>query len=146
MCISSLTLGLLPATNKLPEVAKYVPPDAASGSLDAAAYLIFFLALAALIVASILIRYTRYSWTPYSVIRLLGLILILMITLFLTVVPAVDKDTLTQVIGLLAAIGGYLLGKDPREMDVNQTEKLSNKPEKPQKIKSAQKLPGTIKK
>ncbi|MCC2616878.1 hypothetical protein LJ739_11550 [Aestuariibacter halophilus] len=103
--------------------------------------LIFILAVIALVAATILVKYTEYSWTPYSVIRLLGLILILMITLILTVVPSIEQETLTQVIGLLGAIGGYLLGKDPREMDINRTEKAKPKPEKPTAIGEPAKIP-----
>jgi len=110
-------------------------------SIRTLAYLIAFMTFAVLGAAVLLITKTSYAWTPYSVIRLLGLILILMIALFLAVVPVIDAKTHIQVIGLLGTIGGYLLGKESRELDVNQQKKPKTKAEKPHKLKGAQRLP-----
>lgn len=81
--------------------------------------LIFLLAVTVIVAEVYLIKVIQFNWSPYSVIRLLGLTLIIFATLLLSVDPTIQEKTLTHVIGLLGAIAGYLLGKDAKEQDVH---------------------------
>lgn len=81
--------------------------------------LIFLLAVTVIVAEVYLIKVIKFNWSPYSVIRLLGLTLIIFATLFLSVDPTIQEKTLTHVIGLLGAIAGYLLGKDSKEQDMH---------------------------
>ncbi len=80
-------------------------------------FLVFILAIVVIIAEVYLIKVIKFNWSPYSVIRLLGLTLIIFATLILSVDPTIQEKTLTHVIGLLGAVAGYLLGKDSKEVD-----------------------------
>ena len=55
------------------------------------------------------------TWAPHSIVRLIGLTLIVCIAALL-VVAGYGKDQIAPVIGLLGVIAGYLLGaNDPRQ-------------------------------
>jgi hypothetical protein len=64
----------------------------------------------------IMVKKMRATWTPYSVIRMLGLTLIIITALALVLGSQAEKQ-ITAVIGLLGTLAGYLLGKESREQD-----------------------------
>lgn len=64
----------------------------------------------------ILVKFMKARWTPYSVIRMLGLTLIIITALALVAGSQVEAQ-ITAVIGLLGTVAGYLLGKDSKEED-----------------------------
>lgn len=88
----------------------------AGGFLDSS-MLVFLLAIVVIAVEGFIIKTTKYYWTPYSVIRLIGLTIIVFATLILALEPDLREQRLAHVIGLMGAIAGYLLGKDSREQD-----------------------------
>jgi len=69
------------------------------------------------VVEVMLIRKMSAKWTPYSVIRLLGITLIIIASLAL-VVGSGKENQISSVVGLLGTLAGYLLGKDAKEQDV----------------------------
>ena len=68
----------------------------------------------------ILVKFMKARWTPYSVIRMLGLTLIIITALALVAGSQVEAQ-ITAVIGLLGTVAGYLLGKDSKEEDKMDT-------------------------
>ena len=64
----------------------------------------------------IMVKKMKARWTPYSVIRMLGLTLIIISALALVAGSQVETQV-TGVIGLLGTLAGYLLGKDSKEQD-----------------------------
>ena len=64
----------------------------------------------------IMVKKMKARWTPYSVIRMLGLTLIIISALALVAGSQVETQ-ITGVIGLLGTLAGYLLGKDSKEQD-----------------------------
>ena len=64
----------------------------------------------------IMVKKMKARWTPYSVIRMLGLTLIIISALALVAGSEVETQ-ITAVIGLLGTLAGYLLGKDSKETD-----------------------------
>lgn len=63
-----------------------------------------------ILVMAILILKTRLRWTPYAVVRLMGLTLVIITSIIVMLMP--DRDATKSVMGLLGAVAGYLLGKD----------------------------------
>lgn len=80
-----------------------------------------------LVLESIVVINMKARWSPYSVIRLFGLTLILVSALFIIVSP--EAEASKPVVGLLGALAGYLLGKDPKtaEGDIPDPENLNHK-------------------
>lgn len=80
-----------------------------------------------------LIKFARARWSPYSVIRLLGLTLII-ISATALVIGFQEQTQITAVIGLLGTIAGYLLGKESKVGDdINPPSAVSakNTPDSP---------------
>ena len=94
--------------------------------------------LIVIVIEGILVKYTSARWTPYSIIRLFGLTLIIIASLVLA--SGTDSETpISAVIGLLGTLAGYLLGKDLRSSDLTEshgnvvpTDPTSDLPEPPQ--------------
>lgn len=78
------------------------------------AVLLFGLALLC-VVARIIFK-TEVRWTPYSVLRIFGLSLIIFTAILVMLVP--DAEVSKAIIGLLGAVAGYLLGKDSLQGDI----------------------------
>ena len=64
----------------------------------------------------IMVKKMQATWSPYSVIRMLGLTLIVISALVLVAGSQVQAQ-ITAVIGLLGTLAGYLLGKDSKVDD-----------------------------
>lgn len=65
----------------------------------------------------IMVKFMKARWTPYSVIRMTGLTLIVIAALVLAA-GSQERTQISAVIGLLGTLAGYLLGKESREEDV----------------------------
>lgn len=61
------------------------------------------------VLESIIVVKAKTPWSPQSILRIVGLTLIIGISAFL-VVAGYDQDQITPVTGLLGVIAGYLLG------------------------------------
>ena len=66
-----------------------------------------------LILETIIIVKSRTAWSPNSIIRMLGLTLILLMSVLL-IAAGYSKDQTSPVMGLLGVIAGYLLGNNER--------------------------------
>jgi len=77
---------------------------------------VLFFGLVLLIVVSLIILKTKVRWTPYSVVRIFGLTLIIFTTVLVMFVP--EAEVSKAIIGLLGAVAGYLLGKDSPQGDI----------------------------
>jgi hypothetical protein len=75
----------------------------------------------------VMVKKMRATWTPYSVIRMIGLTLIIITALALVLGSQAEKQ-ITAVIGLLGTLAGYLVGKESREQDkMSQDEPADDK-------------------
>ena len=78
----------------------------------------------------VIVKKMRATWTPYSVIRIIGLTLIIVAALAVVLCSQADKQ-ITAIIGLLGTLAGYLLGKESREQDkMSHDEPAKNKSKK----------------
>ncbi len=94
-----------------------------SNYIDYKLLLIVFGFGAAIIIGELLlIKMMSARWAPYSVIRLVGITLIIISALVL-VIGSQDQNQISAVIGLLGTIAGYLLGKSSKVTDIIEPDK-----------------------
>jgi hypothetical protein len=90
-----------------PEVAEYVR-DWTDVEVLLSVGMLVFTATTLVMITIVIIRATK-PWSPHSIVRAYGLILILSFSLLL-VIAGYSKDQTAPVFGLLGVIAGYLLG------------------------------------
>ncbi len=91
--------------------------ESENSSMSGRTLLILGFGLFVLLAEVVMIKLMKARWTPYSVIRIIGLTLIIIAALTLAVNSG-GETQISAVIGLLGTLAGYLLGKDSKEKDV----------------------------
>lgn len=116
-----LLLSILILTSSVMVAQNGETPE--SNYIDYKLLLIVFGFGAAIIIGELLlIKMMSARWAPYSVIRLVGITLIIISALVL-VIGSQDQNQISAVIGLLGTIAGYLLGKSSKVTDIIEPDK-----------------------
>jgi len=91
------------------------------GGISALAFGLILMLLVVLLVLQ-----TKIRWKPFAIVRLVGLTLVIFTAVIVMFLP--EREVSKSVMGLLGAIAGYLLGKDPRGGDFSEKSSADPQP------------------